>query len=122
MLPNQPTDEQIAAQEERNAARDAQIVRKGVAMLVSCGLLIAAIVLLALAVRTNLIPEWLFNGVGVALFFGWLAYVFLRLRLGAPYPGLDIVDKVYLRKSIDFEQRRSRALLRGCCGTSFFWP
>jgi len=111
MLRTEPTDEQIAAQEERNAARDAQIIRKGVAMLVSCGLLIAAIVLMALAVRENLIPEWLFNSVGAALFLGWLAYVFLRLKLGAPYPGLDIVDKEYLRKSIDFEQRRSRASL-----------
>ena len=57
MLPNHPTDEQIAAQEERNAARDAQVARKGVAMLASCSLLIAAIVSLALAVRANLIPE-----------------------------------------------------------------
>ena len=111
MLQNQPTDEQIAAQEERIAAREARTVRAAVAMLISCGLLIAAIALLALMAKANFIPAWLFNGVGMALFLAWLAYIFLRLKPGSPLPGMDVIDEDYLRNTIDFQQRRSRASL-----------
>jgi len=109
MLQDRPTDEQIAAQEERIAAREARTIRAVVATLLSCGLLIAAIVLLALMVRANFIPAWLSDGLGTALFFAWLAYIFLRVKPGSLLPSLNDIDEDYLRNTIDFQQRRGRA-------------
>ena len=92
-------------------ANEVRFTRAIIILLVSLVLLIATIVLLMQAARTDLIRQWLFNSITTVLFLAWVTHALILTRPAIPSGALAQSDEEYQRRTIDIQQRRNRHYL-----------